>query len=79
MDTIHAGQGKPSHAGAEAYTPRHLELLRQAGYLIQSGDTRVLDALEVLLGALLGSPRSPSERPLSTSLPPIPETPKRTD
>jgi hypothetical protein len=28
-------------------------LLRLAGYLIQSGDKRLLDALEVVLGAML--------------------------
>jgi hypothetical protein len=73
MDVIRPSQGKPPQPGAEAYTPRHLELLRLAGYLIQSGDTRLLDALEVLLEALLSSHRSPSERLASISPQPNPE------
>ena len=73
MDMIRAGQGKPPQPGVEAYTPRHLQLLRLAGYLIQSGDTRLLDALEVLLGALLSTDRSHSDRLLSTPLEPNPE------
>jgi hypothetical protein len=77
MDVIRPGQGKPPQPGAEAYTPRHLELLRLAGYLIQSGDTRLLDALEVLLEALLSSHRSPSERLPSTFPPPVREPPQR--
>jgi transcriptional regulator with XRE-family HTH domain len=75
MDMIRAGQGKPPQPGAEAYTPRHLELLRLAGYLIQSGDQRLLDALEVLLGALLSTDRSHAGH-LPPNLPqPIPEPP----
>jgi DNA-binding Xre family transcriptional regulator len=77
MDMIRPGQGKPPQPGAEAYTPRHLELLRLAGYLIQSGDTRLLDALEVLLGALLSSHRGRSQRLPPTSPPLVPETPQR--
>ena len=73
MDMIRASQGKPAQPGAEAYTPRHLELLRLAGYLIQSGDTRLLDALEVLLGALLNTDRSGSDRLPLTPLQPNPE------
>ena len=66
MDMIRASHGKPAQAAAEAYTPRHLRLLRLAGYLVRSGDARMLDALEVLLGALLSTDRS-----LSGRLPPI--------
>jgi DNA-binding XRE family transcriptional regulator len=61
-DMLRTGHGKPAPPGAEAYTPRHLQLLRLAAYLIQSGDTRLLDALEVVLGALLSSDRSHSDR-----------------
>jgi len=53
MELIRASQGKPARPGAERYTARHLRLLRLAGYIIQSGDKRLLDALEVLLGAML--------------------------
>jgi transcriptional regulator with XRE-family HTH domain len=73
MDMIRASHGKAPQPGAEAYTPRHLQLLRLAAYLIQSGDTRLLDALEVVLGALLSSDRGHSDRLSSTLLPPIPE------
>jgi DNA-binding XRE family transcriptional regulator len=55
MDLIGASRGKPPQPGAERYTPRHLRLIRLAGYLIQSGDRRLLDALEVVLGALLNN------------------------
>jgi transcriptional regulator with XRE-family HTH domain len=79
MDMIHAGQGKPPRPGAEAYTPRHLELLRLASYLIQSGDARLIDALEVLLGALLCSGRNLSDRLPSTLSRPTPEPPRRPD
>jgi DNA-binding XRE family transcriptional regulator len=66
MDMIRASHGKPRQPGTEVYTPRHLQLLRLAGYLIQSGDARLLDALEVLLGALLTTDRNHSDH-----LPPI--------
>jgi len=79
MEMIRAGQGKPAQPGGEAYTPRHLQLLRLAGYLIQSGDARLLDALEVLLGALLSTDRSQLDR-LPSSLPrPTAEPPRQAD
>lgn len=46
---------KAARLGIEIYTPRHLHLLRMANYLIQSGNTRLLDALDILLGALLST------------------------
>jgi hypothetical protein len=73
MDMIGASHGKPAQPGAEVYTPRHLRLLRLAGYLIQSGDNRLLDALEVVLGALLGSDLSYTQRLSSSLLRPSPE------
>jgi hypothetical protein len=76
MDMIRPSHGKPAQPGAEAYTPRHLQLLRLAAYLIQSGDTRLLDALEVLLGALLSSDRSHSDRLSSTLLRPNLDPPR---
>ena len=76
MDMIRGSHAKPAQPGAEAYTPRHLRLLRLAGYLIQSGDSRLLDALEVLLGALLSSDRSHSDHLSSTLLRPDPEPPR---
>ena len=79
MDMIRASHGKPSQPGAEVYTPRHLQLLRLAGYLIQSGDARLLDALEVLLGALLSTDRSHSDGLPSTLLQVEPRASQRAD
>jgi len=79
MDLLHASQGKPPQAGAERYTPRHLRLIRLAGYLIQSGDRRLLDALEVVLGAMLSNDMTQSSRLASTLFPPGPEAPQRTE
>jgi transcriptional regulator with XRE-family HTH domain len=73
MDLIGASQGKPPQPGAERYTARHLRLIRLAGYLIQSGDRRLLDALEVVLGALLNSDASQSDRLVPYLAPPSPE------
>ena len=41
--------------GSEHYSARQLQLLRMANYLIQSGDLRLLDTLDVLLGPLIAS------------------------
>jgi transcriptional regulator with XRE-family HTH domain len=49
-------QGMP--AGRESYAPRQLQLLRMANYLIQSGNTRLLDALDLLLSSLISSSES---------------------
>jgi hypothetical protein len=76
MDMIRPSHGKAPQPGAEAYTPRHLELFRLAAYLIQTGDTRLLDALEVVLGALLSSNRGRSDRLSPTLLRPNPDPPR---
>jgi transcriptional regulator with XRE-family HTH domain len=76
MDLIGASRGKPPQPGAERYTARHLRLIRLAGYLIQSGDRRLLDALEVVLGALLNSDTSQPERFSPYLAPPKPESPR---
>ena len=55
MDLLHSGRGRDSRASAEGYTPRQLQLLRMANYVIQSGDGRLLSALEVLLAGLLST------------------------
>jgi len=69
MELIRASQGKPAQPGVERYTARHLRLLRLAGYLIQSGDTRLLDALEVVLGAMLSTDASQASH-LPSAFPP---------
>jgi transcriptional regulator with XRE-family HTH domain len=53
MDLLRSGRGKPAEPRGESYGPRQLELLRMANYLIQTADVRLLDSLDVLLGALL--------------------------
>jgi transcriptional regulator with XRE-family HTH domain len=53
MNLLHSSHGKPAHPPVESYDPRQLQLLRMANYLIQTADKRLLDSLEVLLGALL--------------------------
>jgi transcriptional regulator with XRE-family HTH domain len=53
MELLQSGHGKCLTPKAESINPRQLQLLRMANYLIQSADARVLDSLELLLGALL--------------------------
>jgi DNA-binding XRE family transcriptional regulator len=77
MDMIRASHGKPAAPGTERYTARHLRLLRLAGYLIQSGDRRLLDALEVVLGGLLSSHPNHAFPPSPTLLGPIRQPPRR--
>jgi len=55
MNMLHSSRGKHAHPTPESYTPRQLQLLRMASYLIQTADTRLLDSLDVLLGALLNA------------------------
>ncbi len=53
MDMLRSSRGKAADPHAESYSPRQLQLLRMANYLIQTADARLLDSLDVLLGALL--------------------------
>ena len=53
MNLLHSRQGKRAESTMENYDPRQLQLLRMANYLIQTADKRLLDSLEVVLGALL--------------------------
>jgi transcriptional regulator with XRE-family HTH domain len=55
MNLLHSSHGKRVRPGAESYNPHQLQLLRMANYLIQTGDKRLLDSLDVLLGALLNA------------------------
>jgi len=76
MDLLRASRGKPPQLGTESYSPRQVQLLRMAGYLIQTGDARLLDTLEVVLGALLNADRKTGLRPpdslVSPASPPSP-------
>jgi DNA-binding XRE family transcriptional regulator len=53
MNLLQSGRGKRLASKREGFNPRQLQLLRMASYLIQTADARVLDSLELLLGALL--------------------------
>lgn len=55
MDMLHSSQGKQVRSREESYNPRQLQLLRMSNYLIQTADKRLLDALDVLLAALLSA------------------------
>ena len=39
----------------ESYTPRQLQLLRMSNFLIQNGNARVLDSLDLLFSSLMAS------------------------
>jgi transcriptional regulator with XRE-family HTH domain len=56
-DLLRSGRGKLVDPRMEHYSPRQLQLLRMANYLIQTADARLLDSLEVLLSALLNVER----------------------
>jgi len=47
--------------GTESYTPRQLQLLRMANYLILNGNSRLLDTLDLLLSSLMSSAGSRRE------------------
>ncbi|HZP00341.1 MAG TPA: helix-turn-helix domain-containing protein [Terriglobia bacterium] len=55
MDLLSSRRKQPTERGAEDYSPRQIKLLRMANYLVETGDTRLLDALDLLLGALLST------------------------
>ena len=48
--------------GAERYSPRQLQLLREAAYLIQTANDRLLDTLDLLFGALVSAPTTRAKR-----------------
>ena len=56
MDLLRSSR-KPGESHLESYSPRQLQLLRMANYLIQTGDARLLDSLDLLLDALLNAER----------------------
>lgn len=60
MDMLRTRRRAPL-PGTESYTPRQLQLLRMANYLIQTGNTRILDTFDTLLSALLSSTGSRRE------------------
>jgi transcriptional regulator with XRE-family HTH domain len=63
MEALRSRRNKrrPLPPGTESYTPRQLQLLRMANYLIQHGDTRLLDSLDLLFSSLMSSATSRRE------------------
>jgi DNA-binding XRE family transcriptional regulator len=55
MNMLQSSHGKKLPSAEESYNPRQLQLLRMANYLIQTADKRLIDSLEVLLGALVNA------------------------
>lgn len=53
MNMLHSSHGKRTQPPEESYNPHQLQLLRMANYLIQMADKRLLDSLDVVLGALV--------------------------
>jgi transcriptional regulator with XRE-family HTH domain len=55
MEKLQSRAHKADLPGTETYTPRQLQLLRMANYLIQTANQRVLDSFELLLSGLMAS------------------------
>lgn len=55
MDMLRSSHGKSAGPRGESYSPRQLQLLRMACYLIETADARLLDSLDILLSALLSA------------------------
>lgn len=70
MDMLRSSRGKAATTHVESYSPRQLQLLRMANYLIQTADARLLDSLDVLLGALLSVEQRKLREQSGTSEPP---------
>lgn len=63
MEKLQSRARKADLPGSETYTPRQIQLLRMANYVIQTGNQRVLDAFELVLNGLIspgGAPKVPS-------------------
>jgi DNA-binding XRE family transcriptional regulator len=69
MNLLQSSHGRRAPAAAESYTPRQLRLLRMANYVIQTADKRILDSLEVLLGALLAVAQHETDKSGKTAPP----------
>ena len=78
MNMLHSSHGKRLRSGEESYDPRQLQLLRMANYLVQTGDKRLLDSLDVLLAALLNSEHARNHAAGKTPPPEAKEAQRRT-
>ena len=67
MNMLHSSHGKPTKPAEESYNPHQLQLLRMTNYLIQTADKRLLDSLDVLLGALVNAEQYKARAPVKIS------------
>jgi transcriptional regulator with XRE-family HTH domain len=70
MELLRNRRSQAQRPGIEVFSPRQLHLLRMVTYLVQTGNARLLDTLEVLLNALLGSTGTRREATALTTVPP---------
>jgi transcriptional regulator with XRE-family HTH domain len=68
MNMLQSARGKRMPRPEESYNPHQLQLLRMANYLIQSADKKLLDSLDVVLGALVNAEQNKAHAP--TKVPP---------
>jgi transcriptional regulator with XRE-family HTH domain len=69
MEMLGTRRRRAGQPAVESFSARQLQLLRMANYLIQSGNTRLLDTLDVLLTSLLVSTGSRGELRALVDLP----------
>ena len=67
MNMLQSSHGKRSQPVEESYNPHQLQLLRMTNYLIQTADKRLLDSLDVLLGALVNAEQYKARAPVKIS------------
>lgn len=70
MELLSSRRKRPGESSAENYSLHQIKLLRMANYLVETGDTRLLDALDLLLSSLLtsaGGAEPPHVLPLTLS------------
>ena len=67
MNMLHSTRGKRTQPPEESYDPHQLQLLRMANYLIQTADKRLLDSLDVLLGALVNAEQNKASNKIAVS------------
>ena len=69
MNMLHSSHGKRTQPPEESYDPHQLQLLRMANYLIQMADKRLLDSLDVVLGALVNAEQNRTHTPVKVPPP----------
>lgn len=74
MEMLANRHRKSAHVETESYSSRQLQLLRMANYLIQSGNSRILDTLDLLLSALISSEGTQQVRRFPVQLSPKPDS-----